>query len=402
MEERRFSIAQKAAVLTIAILTFETTMMGPALAVIAKAFPHVSPLMIKQLVALPQLFVVFLPLISGHIERKIGTRTLLFSGMFLQFLGILPAFYSGSNFTFLLWSRVIFGIGLGLLFPLSASVIHRVFTGQERSKLFGYRSSTQAVVGVIFQMAAGYLAAINWRFVFLEFLVQIPLFILIYYKLPPVPRPENKERVSLKDSIKPLTVLMAVGNICYNIMWFSIVTNMAMVMVYEKVGNSVLAGTVMSTYVGACFVSGMLYGNVTSRWFKRYCVPVGLLLQAAGFGVFLTTHSLASYCVAGVIFGLGYATYAPESLFRVQSTVKTVHASVAVGVFMAAQGLGQFLSPLVLGPIVKVFGNSTPIGPWYAAGVGLFLGAVLIAIIVRFTKPTVVSETLSKPEAVAR
>lgn len=92
---------------------------------------------------------------------------------------------------------------------MSASVIHRVYDGIERSDMFAYSSATQAVAGIVFMMASGYLAAINWKLVFIQFLVQIPLFIIIYYKLPQAERPQEvKERVSLKDSIRPMTMLI--------------------------------------------------------------------------------------------------------------------------------------------------------------------------------------------------
>jgi MFS family permease len=401
MEQRQYSLTEKAAVLTIAILTFEVTMMSPALGVIAKAFPNVRPDMIKQVVALPMLLTVPLALVSGHIERIIGTRKLLLCAMVLQFCGILPAL-GIHDFNFILISRVFFGIGLGLLIPMSASVIHKLFDGKERSRMLGYRSSIQAVVGVVFQMVGGFLAAYGWKYAFLEMLVQIPLFVLIYYKLPQPEMKREKEAVTFRDSIKPMTLLISGGNIIYNVLWFSFITNMAMMMLYVKVGQSVRAGAVLSFETGASFIAGLAYGHVIARVFKRYSIVLALLLEGVGFIVLLAGHTFAVYSIGAAIFGLGFATYTPEALFRVMSTVKTEHASVAVGVFLASQGLGQFISPIVLTPIARAFGNSSPVGPWYVSTVGLLVAAVLLTLIIAVTKPKAVSVTPSRAAAEAR
>lgn len=63
-------------------------------------------------------------------------------------------------------------------------------TGQQAD---GFKSAVGAAAGMVFQMMGGMLAAYNWRFSFLGFLLVIPIALIIWFKLPDtgVKKPEK-------------------------------------------------------------------------------------------------------------------------------------------------------------------------------------------------------------------
>ena len=373
--------------MSLAVRTFENMIISPALGVIANSFPQVSIDLVQELLTIPSLLMILMSLISGHIERKIGVRKLLITGMILELLGVLGYFGDTLGFDFLLITRVFFGIGNGLIMPTAVSIIQKLFTGREREKMLGYNGATSSVVGVIFSMLGGYLATISWKFCFLVYLIQIPLLFVIRFLLPE-PQIQAEQKVRLQEAVKPMTLIMSLGNLIQSILASAFTLNIAIVLGYEKIGNATFAGTILSINMAAAFVGGLLYGSFIARIFKRYTIVLALTLQCLGLFMLLITNSALPFCIASILFGLGFALYNAEAGLRVMSTVKKEHSSVAVGIFIAAMGLGQFISPIVLTPIAKqLFNNATPLGPWLVACTGLAIGVLFMVVIITLTKP---------------
>lgn len=49
-----------------------------------------------------------------------------------------------NGFAVLIASRVIFGVGHGLIFPLASAIINQLFTGKQRDRLMGIRAGVGA------------------------------------------------------------------------------------------------------------------------------------------------------------------------------------------------------------------------------------------------------------------
>ena len=96
-------------VLAVGSLTFGVNAATPALAAIARAFPDVSPRLIKMVITIPQLFIMPATLICGALSRSISKKKLLLIGMLLFAIGgLMPAFYGGIIFILVIATTVAF------------------------------------------------------------------------------------------------------------------------------------------------------------------------------------------------------------------------------------------------------------------------------------------------------
>lgn len=389
MSEKKYGIVQKSAVLALAVIIYETSATTPALGEISKAFPDVSVELVKQIAALPNLMLIVFALLPGVLERFISKRTLVFIGMALLLVGALPAFFGGM--TFILFTRVVFGAGLGLLFPLASSIIQYLFEGKERDTMMGLRGAVGAVAGVALTSLGGILASMNWRYCFLELLLVIPMAILVYFKLPEPeikPAPVVSASAGTKEkSLAPMTFVISTANVLYNIVMFSFITNVAIVMLNDQIGDAVQAGVVLSTFTVTSFFAGLSYGQVTSRIFKKYTVVMAVILVGLSFVIFLNAKDLTTYILGSAVFGFGFGTYNPEVTIRVMSTVKQSAASTAVGVYIACQGVGQFISPIILAVLTSTLGLTGSKSAWVIAAYTLLIGAALLSIVITVVKP---------------
>ena len=111
--------------------------MNPALQNIAEVYPQIPFTMILLLSTITLLIVVPTSLIAGAIAgNRVTYRKLLFIAIILYVAGgIMPYFIN--NFYWVLGSRILFGIGVGLATPLPNGLVMRLFEGQRRADMTG-------------------------------------------------------------------------------------------------------------------------------------------------------------------------------------------------------------------------------------------------------------------------
>ncbi|MDF2874001.1 MAG: arabinose efflux permease [Sporomusa sp.] len=387
MSDKQYGFVTKAAVLSVALLMYTTATTTPALGAIAKAFPDVSPDTVKQIASLPSLMMIVGSLLTGQLERFMTKKAILYISMTVQLIaGVIPAFYG--DMTLILICRAFFGVGYGLVFPLASSLIADLFDGRERDTLMGLKSAVGAAAGIVFQMLGAYLAVISWRHAFLGFLLIIPIFLMILFKLP---EPDKKPAPAATDAasqarLTPATWYICIFNLFYNMIQFSFMTNVAIVMTTAKIGSAMEAGMVLTAFTAAAFVAGLAYGKV-SQVCKRYTVALAVGLVGLAFLVLLNVDTYVMFLAAGAIFGLGFGTYNPAVTLLLIGTAHKSAATLALSFFVALMGVGQFLSPIALGFITKTLGFAGPLAAWKVAAPTCLIAAVVLTLLIAFSKP---------------
>jgi MFS family permease len=396
MVEKKYGFVQKVAVLSVALLMYTTSITTPALGEIAKAFPSVSPEVVKQIAALPSLMMVIFSLVAGQLERFMSKKKILYIAMMLQFVGgILPIF--ASDMTFILIMRGIFGIGYGLLFPLPTPILADMFQGDEFKNLMGYKSAIGALAGVAFQMLGGVLAAISWRYSFLGFLLMIPICLLIILKVPDIKSKKVSKGLEGASSGKltSKTYILSFLNALLNILQFTFMTNVAMVMAAGKIGNATQAGFVLTVFTGGAFAAGLMYGKIFNV-FKRFTIAIAVGLIGISFLILLNVNTYSMYILAGIIFGLGFGIYNPDfGIKLVASADKSVSAR-AFSIYVSLMGLGQFVSPIILAFITNMFGLKGPKAAWFVAAPCILCASAVMFLVIAFTKPKDLDASVSQ------
>src|SRR5699024_9752143 len=151
---------------TIISISMATVMAGaaisPALGLIAKAFPEASPTMVKLILTAPSIMIIPFSFLSSYLTSIIRKRTILMIGLLIYLIGgLVPQLVS--SIEVLLGLRLILGAGVGLVMPLSMSLINDYFEGKERTKMMGYNSAFSNFGGIITMLLAGWLATFGWR-----------------------------------------------------------------------------------------------------------------------------------------------------------------------------------------------------------------------------------------------
>ncbi len=348
----------KIGILAVALLTIPQSMLNPVLPAIQAAFPKVAPSIIQLLSTIPSLCCVIFSPVYAKLTDIAARRKILFVAIVLLLIGgILPAFID--NFTFFLVLRFVMGAGVGLLTPAAADLIVHFFDGSTRQTMMGWNQAAASVGGVVFQLMGGYLAGINWRYACIATAV-CAVFYLIAFVIVPEPERQSKtsatnKEVKAKFRMAWRTWTFSVWYLFYAMFTFAFVTTTAMMAVGEKIATSADLGLTMSLLTISISIVALFFG-LLAKLFRKYVIACGLLINALAAFVAFTGHSLILINLAMMLCGVGLALVIPGVLTRVSSMVAPVAVTMAMSIFYATSGLGQFVQPLAFAWIQKQMG----------------------------------------------
>lgn len=345
---------------TIISISMATVMAGaaisPALGLIAKTFPEASPTMIKLILTAPSIMIIPFSFLSSYLTSKLTKRMIIMIGLVIYLIGgIGPQLVP--TIELLLALRLVLGAGVGLVMPLSMSLINDYYTGKERTQMMGYNSAFSNFGGIVTMLLAGWLATFGWRTPFNVYFLGLIIFIMIFFFLPKgeiQKAPQHKQKSKL-----PLAVYgyaLAMGGIM--LAYYSIATNIALYLEQNNLGGATLAGTVVSfTTVGGMITSLLLVK--IELVFKRFTIPVMLFGMGSAFLILTFTNSVPLVILGVCLIGFGQGSLFPIIVLKALDRVGLHHSDRAVAMTSSFTFLGQFLSPVVLDGVGKIANNDT-------------------------------------------
>lgn len=365
-------------VLAVGSLTFGVNAATPALAAIARAFPDVSPRLIKMVITIPQLFIMPATLICGALSRSISKKKLLLIGMLLFAIGgLMPAFYGGV--VFILIMRGVFGVGCGFLMPISQALVADYFEGNDRDTYMGYSSSNAAIWGIVYTIMGGLLCDIYWRYTFYAYLLVVPVFLFIAAKMPEPKMLKKTERTKSAGLTRKTWLWVAIYFV-YNIVMFCFISDMAFVMSADKIGTAGTAGVVMTFASIGGIIAGLILGWMT-KLLRNYSFVLALACLTAGSIVLVFAYSAVMFMVGLGIWGLGFGIFNALLILQIMGSAAKSSIAFALAIMTSAMGIGQFISPIYYSYLNNLLGFQSPRAPWIEAS-ACFVVALIIAPII--------------------
>jgi MFS family permease len=363
----------KVTVLSLSLLQMSATAVSPILAVMAKTFPSVAKESIQMLFVLPLLVMLPFALGSGGIASHVSKKLLTVLGLILFSVGgLAPVFLD--SFPLIVASRVVLGIGLGILFPFMAGFVADFFHGPNFNSMMGLQSATGSAGGILAAVIPGFLCAINWHYAFLYHGIGILILLVVLFKLPEPERfrQEKGETMARKQSLPRVVYVLSLATALSAVFVNSFFTNVALVIDKDHLGSAGSSGIIIALFTVGSLVTNISFGKI-SKLFQQFCAPLGLAFT--GFGLLLANYAytLPLFTFGTVIAGLGFGTFVPSVMADIGRRAPQSLNALAFAVCFVCANLGGFLSPIVLMSVGRLFG---------ASGVGrfafLFSGACLI------------------------
>lgn len=374
----------KATLLFVSILTvMSAATIAPSLPLIAKVFQDTpnAALLSKLLLSIPALFIAISAPIAGKFIDRYGRIKLLYVGLILYILSGTSGYFL-NNLYHILIGRVLLGISIGITMTIAITLIGDYFEGEERSRFVGLQGAFIALGGVVFITFGGFLADIDWRTPFLIYGLAIFLIPLIIFYLP---EPERSEaRIELKRE-KPSRMLRALffTTLLFMILFYIIPTQLPFYLKEIGVNKQSFVGLALGINALGGVIGSLIFSKLKQRMSFTAILSVGFAIMSMGY--FGTGLSLSYIFVTAFLFiaGLGFGLILPNiNLWVIQLTKAEIRGK-NMGILTTFMFFGQFLSPIVVHPLVASINLSGVI--LIAAGCLLSI-SLLFLLLKSFTK----------------
>jgi len=370
----------KISILSISLLSVMAgAVVSPGVAKIVEAFPDSPQTLVKMAVTFPMIFIFIFSLINARLTDFFKKRTLVFVGLALYLLGGVGAGFANSVGALLVF-RALLGMGIGFLAPLAQALISDYFAGDERAQMLGFATAVPTFVCIFLNYVSGWLAAMNWRYMFgLYGLAFITLVLNLLFLREPPKYEETRDRSTPRSPLPLRAYLIAAGAFIFMVFFYSIVLDIAIYMQDLGVGGAETAGIVFSVLSVVAFLCSVFY-SLLHRMFKSVIILLPLIAFALSFYLLFRTETLLDVFIAIIFAGIGYGVMYPTIALMASQSVPD-HLSVkALSLSNSLHYLGQFLSPLIFSLIGFVVGD-TSIRTLYLVLLGVALLILLVIII---------------------
>lgn len=158
----------KLSLLSVSLLVVSGGAIAANIPAIMTTYPDINPTLIELITTIPSLFIILIVQFSHVFGYKLSVQ--LGVGIVLG-AGIMPVFVQ--SFWFIFFSRILFGIGIGLFNPLLFSLAGKLYQGKELSSVIGFQSAFEGIGGIVITFAVGQLLVMNWHSLFLAYLLVV-------------------------------------------------------------------------------------------------------------------------------------------------------------------------------------------------------------------------------------
>ncbi len=364
-----------------ALITMTGAVIAPILPEMVQQL-HIEPRLAGNLVSVHCLTIALFSPPLGILADRVGRlRVLVPSLLFYALFGIAGALMS--SFWPLLVTRGLLGAASGGIAAASLGLLGSMYEGQERAQALGYAASILTITGILFPFLGGWVGATHWQFAFylygLGVLLALIAALILRQKSPKLRMTKTMESNHKLSQVlgqpSALWLLLTLG--LASIAMYSVVIYAPLYLKATIGAGAVLNGIVLaSRAVGAAFVSA--FG---ARWlshtlgFSR-ATAIGFGLMALTLGTIPLLHQFGWILLTAIFFGIGFGIVLPNLYSALANLAPSKLRSSVLAAGIGAGFLGQFLSPILLGPVL---GYSGLAGVFYAAaGVSVATGVMLL------------------------
>ena len=355
----------KVAAMCVIMMQYVQSFVTPALSAVRGAYGSlgIDTVMIQQIQGIPSLMAIFGAILVGILERYMKKKHILILAMVLMFMGSLAAFVpeTTEGFWLLLATRVLLGLGRGMIFPMASSFIADLFFGKVRDRLMSFKTAVGGLSGSVFQILGGMLAVLSWRYAFIGMLMAVPIAIMIvvWLKEPEV-KPagttaDGKKGNALK-SITPICWLIFVLAGVWNIFQFSYMTSMSLTLAGTGLGATDMAGWIMSFETIMSAVGAVCYGAFMKGRLGGFDLPIAIGLETLGFAIMCFQVNVTGFVVGTFIYGFAFGVFNPALILQLVKVLPKEGATLGLSILAGAQNLCQFFSAPVLAFLAPLLG----------------------------------------------
>ncbi|WP_049935445.1 MFS transporter [Haloplanus natans] len=322
------------------------------------------------------LFIVLTSPIAGTAIDRYGPRRPYVLGLVLY--GIAGgAGLVVETFPALLVTRAVLGVAVAFVYTSITVLIYSLYEGTHKDRAMGLRGSANSLGAAVWPLVGGVLGTLSWQGPFGVYLLALPLGLVALLTVPEPARGSTRDAdesglAALHRVVGGTPVLLLVYALFSgtNLLLYGVVVYYPGVLSTVGVDSSLTISLYLSAMGTAGGVSAYYYDRITRRLSYRQLTLAAFGLWTVGFAVATAASSRVVALVPVVCFGLGQGLVFPTVLLWVEDLVPADRQGQFSSYVATFGYVGQFLAPVVFGPVAGAWGVRAVFGV-AAAGAGL-------------------------------
>lgn len=344
-----------------------------------------APVMVLNFVLSgPQLITIFSALLAPLLMKHFSKKKLIVSafGIFVITASICGII---TNIYFIALMRAIVGFCGGILMSTAMAFIIELFRTDEAKcgQIMGYYNSSMNLFGVILPLIAGVLCVIKWNYVFFEYLIGIPLWLIMVFCLPETGVEHSSETDSVSfDSGQTATfpvgrvVSMLISVVALGVLFNFITYESSMYLTENKLGNATVAGIMSSVGCIAGILAGVFFGKLYEKLHQKLAILIYLIMGIGYFGICFIVNAVW-FGIFLAVMGFAYGLSMPYYFAYATTFVPDNQNETVVGLITSCVSIGTFLCTYIATAIGRLLHIDTLLGLCPVYVVLCFAGIIL-------------------------
>ncbi len=348
--------------LTSTLTVMAGAIIAPSLPAMQEHFADVDNVeyLVKLDLTIPALFIALGGSIVGIFINRIGRKRLLIVSTLLYAFAGSAGFFLDSLWA-IIFSRALLGLSVAGTMTGVMTIITDYYQGQKRASFMGTQAAAMGFGGMVFAAIGGISADFNWRFPFLIYLFSLVVLVLIAIALY---EPEIEPiRGAKHDLTLPRLPKESMGIIyglamAYMIVYYLIFVQLAFYLKDISNASAAQSGIAIAVSTLAGAVASSRYGAIKKRFDFNSIIIIAFILTAIGQFIIGIGNSYQIVLIGLIVSGLGFGLSMPNFSNWLATIVPGYLRGRALGGLTTFIFLGQFLSPILSQPLIKVAGLS--------------------------------------------
>ena len=332
------------------------TIISPALPGMAEAFTETpnADFLVRLTLTMPALFIAIGALFAGFLLDRRGRKPVIIASLIIYGLAGTASFFLNSLMAILI-SRAVLGFAVAGIMSGFTTLILDYFKGDELNQFLGLQGAFIGLGGMLFLLAAGFLADIGWQY---PFLVHLFAFLILPGVIFTIDEPQltaiNLTTTS-KNTAFPWKKLLPVYATAFvgMIIFFIFPVQVPFYLTANSDISSSQVGFALSLQTLSSVFIALLYQRLKARYsFQGLFVMIFLIFGISHLIISLSP-AYAVVIIGLLISGLGIGLFAPNGSGWLATLAPAELRGKAVGGLTSMIFLGQFFSPIFAQPFVE-------------------------------------------------
>lgn len=332
---------------------------------------------VETLVTIPAMMIMVTVVLSNFIVTKLGKKKTVELGLILILISGILSFLT-NRIQVVLIGRLLLGIGIGLYNPLSISMIGDYFTGEMRASMIGLRTAIMNVGKTLTTLLAGYVMLLGTRYIFLVYLLVLPVLFLVHRFVEEVPIPKQVlSRVVVFDRKMLLWMLLT---FLMGITYIGATVKIPTLLITHYGYDELTASHLLTLLAFSGIITGLFFGHLSKK-LHNHCLTLMLSAMTLGNIFFVLGNQQAFFYGGAVLIGASFVGGMSAIFDAIAKHYPREQVNFVTSMAITAGNIGVILTPLVLTKLVSLLLNEIYVTPFYITTALMLISLAIDAVL---------------------